>query len=171
MPQSERKKLEASSWFSVVRTYQECTRRYAQMLQAFDLTLTQFDVLNAIRGLGEHAMPKQIAEQLVVTRGNVTGVVHRLQERGLLLTRNNEHDGRSFFCELTPTGKQVLERARQATATFIDQQLAPFTDDDLRLTERHMNKMRSHLQTIDPETISNGVIRGRSKDDEEKTLR
>jgi DNA-binding MarR family transcriptional regulator len=157
--QSERKKLEASSWFSVVRAYQECTRRYTQMLQSFDLTLTQFDVLNAIRSLDQRAMPKAIADHLVVTRGNVTGVLHRLQERGLLRTRNNEHDGRSFFCELTSSGKEVLDRARRATAVFIDQQLAPFSDDDLRLTERHMSKMRSHLQTIDPDTISSGIMR------------
>lgn len=160
MPQPDRKKLEASSWFSVVRTYQECTRRYAQMLQAFDLTLTQFDVLNAVRGLGERAMPKAIADQLVVTRGNVTGVLHRLQERNLLTTRSNEQDGRSFFCELTSPGNALLDRARQATAVFIDQQLAPFSDDDLRLTETHMNRMRSHLQTIDPDMISGDVLRG-----------
>lgn len=168
MSQSERKKLEASSWFSVVRTYQECTRRYAQMLHAFDLTLTQFDVLNAVRELGDAAMPKAIADRLVVTRGNITGVLHRLQERDLLRTRNNEHDGRSFYCELTSSGAALLDVARQATAVFIDRQLAPFSNDDLRVTERHMNKMRSHLMTIDPDTISGGALRGRSEEREEK---
>ena len=74
---SERQQLEASSWFAVVRAYQECNRRYAQMLEHFDLTIPQFDVLTAIRRLPA-ATPKQIADELVVTRGNISGLLQRL---------------------------------------------------------------------------------------------
>ena len=66
MPDPQRMKLQASSWFAVVRAYQECNRRYSQLLAGFDLTIPQFDVMNAIRNLGEQATPKAIADRLVV---------------------------------------------------------------------------------------------------------
>lgn len=153
MNQPHRKKLQASSWFAVVRAYQECTRRYAQLLKGFDLTIPQFDVLSAIHQLADQATPKAIADELVVTRGNITGVLHRLQDRALIRTRHNEQDGRSFVCELTSDGLGLLRRARGAAALFIDAQLAPFDDATLRETEEQMNRMRSHLLTIDPDAI------------------
>jgi len=156
---ASRQKLEAASWFAVVRAYQECTRRYARLLQGFDLTIPQFDVLNAILRLSE-ATPKNIASELVVTRGNITGVLQRLQERGLVTTRANEGDARSFLCELTGSGHRLLHTARQAAAVFIRQQLSPFDDQALERTQRLMDTMRGHLETVEPDAIAAAAIQG-----------
>ena len=148
-----RRRLEASSWLAVVRAYQECNRRYTQLMKSFDLTIPQFDVLSAVRALGDGATPKAIAAELVVTRGNITGVLHRLEDSGLLATRLNERDGRSFICELTPAGRKLLERARRGAQLFIEAQLAPFDDATLRRTEDHMRRMRAHLESVDPDAV------------------
>lgn len=149
-----RKRLEASSWFAVVRAYQACHRRYVQLLREFDMTVPQFDALTAIDQLDEHATPMAIAERLVVTRGNITGVLRRLQDSGLMTTHNNEQDGRSFVCTLTRRGAARLQAARTAAAAFVQQQLEPFDNKTLRSTETLMNKMTSHLQTLDPVAIA-----------------
>ena len=90
MQNENRRALEASSWLAVVRAYQECTRRYAQMLDHFDLTIPQFDVLTAIRRHEPAATPHLIAQDLLVTRGNITGVLQRLQEHDLVTLPENE---------------------------------------------------------------------------------
>lgn len=149
-----RRKLERNSWLAVVRAYNECNRRYAQLLACFELTVPQFDALNAISRLGTAAVPKAIADELVVTRGNVTGVLHRLEEAGLIATRANEADGRSFVCVLTPAGSRRLERARSAAALFIREQLHAFSDVDLKRTEKQMLSMQAHLRTLDPNAIA-----------------
>lgn len=159
METRNRKELEISSWFAVVKAYNECNRRYSQLLRAFELTIPQFDVLSAIRSLGLGATPRAIADELVVTRGNVSGVLHRLQNSGLIATRRDEHDGRSFVCELTERGHQQLSRARRAAAMFIGEQLAPFDDATLQTTASTMNAMRAHLQTLDPDVLVAGLSR------------
>lgn len=138
---------------AVVRAYQECNRRYAQLLQGFELTIPQFDALTAISRLGDDATPRAIASELVVTRGNVTGVLQRLEDSGLIRTKANARDGRSFICELTRPGNKRLDGARRAAAAFIREQLAPFDDRALARTETQMREMHAHLQTIDPESI------------------
>lgn len=154
MTDPPRIKWQALSWFAVVRTHQECNRRYAALLRHYDLTVTQFDVLNAILRLGADATPHAIAEQLVVTRGNITGVLQRLQDHGWMKTRRNHADGRSFVCELTATGHRQVERARRGAALFIDRQLAPFSDEELRTTREQMDRMRQHLLTMEPDAIA-----------------
>ena len=157
MSETPRIRWQALSWFAVVRTYQECTRRYTILLSHFDLTVTQFDVLNAIMRLEERATPHAIAEVLVVTRGNITGVLQRLRENDWIVTRRHHADGRSFVCALTETGLIRLERARRAAALFIDQQLEPFSDEELKDTRQLMDRMREHLLTIDPDEIATRI--------------
>ena len=153
-----RTKLQARSWFAVVQTYQECNRRYARLLKPFGLTITQFDVLIAIHRLGDRATPRAIAEELVVTRGNITGVLHRLQEHGLIATRRHAEDGRSFVCKMTTEGRALMDPARHAASLFISAQLAPFDEASLLQTEKQMNEMHQHLLSIDPDAIAAEVI-------------
>lgn len=150
---SQRKQLEATAWLAVVRAYQQCTKRYAEMLERLELTIPQFDVLSAIAKLGEEATPKAIADELIVTRGNVSGVLRRLQSSGLIRTRDNESDGRSFVCELTAAGQRRLARARSAAASFIEQQLAPFDEETLLDTKATMERMAAHLSTISVDAV------------------
>ena len=157
-------RLQATSWIAVVETYQECNRRYAEMLREFDLTVPQFDVLNAIYNLGADALPKRIADRMLVTRGNVSGVLNRLQERELIVTRHKLSDKRSFVCELTPAGLRLFESAKTGAALFIDEQLSPFNEDEMRSIEEVMHRMRAHLQTLDPIAIA-----ARARKDEDHT--
>ena len=156
MSVDNRQSLEAASWLAVVRAYQECNRRYAVMLDHFELTIPQFDVLSAIRRHDPQATPRQIANDLVVTRGNITGLLHRLQDRGLVRTREHETDGRSFYCDLTPSGRRLLDEARGAASRFVAYQLSDFSDDELRHTRDSMTKMQAHLHTLDPDAIATG---------------
>ena len=156
MNPDQRRRLEASSWLAVVRAYQECNRRYAQMLDHFELTIAQFDALAAIARHEPEATPKSIADELLVTRGNVTGLLNRLRDRELISTRRNEQDGRSFHCELTTEGWRKLGAARSATSRYIKAQLAVFDSAELELTEAMMRRMEAHLHSLDPQRLANG---------------
>ncbi len=147
-------KLDSSSWFAVIEAYQACNRRYSAMLREFDLTIPQYDVLSAIDKLGTNAQPKRIADELLVTRGNVTGLLTRLQERQLIRTQQSDTDGRSFVCELSERGQRLLEEARVAASMFIEAQLEPFSDDSKETMQDMMLAMKAHLETMDPIAIA-----------------
>ncbi len=153
---SPRETLEFSSWFSVVRTYEECARRYASMLAHFDLTVSQFDALVSIESLGVGAQPRAVAERLLVTRANVSGLLRRLEKHGLITLSPNRSDKRSVLCALTPEGKELTQRARAAAARFVRAQLAPFPKTELEILDRQMREMYQHLQTLDPATLAEG---------------
>ncbi len=154
-----REQLETASWFAVVRAYLECSKRYTQMLQHFDLTVAQYDALRAIESLGSNAVPKAIAERLVVTRANITGLIRRLEERGLVKLKSHSEDGRSIVCSLTRSGRTLTDRAHAAADRFVRAQLQPFDDQTLGYVEGMMRDMHSHLQTLDPEALATASAR------------
>ena len=154
MPDSHRRGLEAESWLAVVHAYQACTRRYAQMLEHFELTIPQFDLLAVLRRYPEGATPRTIAAELLVTKGNVTGLITRLEAQGLISRRPHPSDGRSFVCEFTETGLARFRRAGAAAGRFVSEQLAPFSDVDLARTRDQMRAMRTHLEALDPDAIA-----------------
>lgn len=149
--------LAESAWFAVVHAYQACTRKYEQMLGAFGLTLPQFEAVMAIERLGEQALPKHIADALLVTRGNITGVLERLRSRGLIKLDSHPVDGRARVASLTAEGAQVSAQARAAASRFIEAQLAPFSVDEMAATRQTMVRMRSHLETLDPDALARGA--------------
>lgn len=146
--------METSSWFSVVRAYEECDQRFAALLAQYDLSISQYDALLAIDALGTDALPKAVAERLLVTRANVTGLLRRLEARSLISVVSHHTDGRSVLCKIAPKGKSLLERANVASAHFIRQQLKPFDADELELIRSMMKRLHDHLLTLDPVTIA-----------------
>ena len=151
---SQRETREFSSWFSVVRTYEECARRYGSMLEHFGLTVSQFDALSSIDALGEDAQPKAVADRLLVTRANVSGLLRRLEERGLIEITPHESDKRSLRCSLTAEGRALTARAQTAAARFVRAQLAPFPTAVLDAMEQQMRAMHAHLQRLDPAALA-----------------
>ncbi len=145
--------LASSAWLSVVRAYQTCTRRYEELLALHGLSTAQFDCLDAVVRLGDEALPKNIAEALLVTRGNVTGLIQRLEGAGLLRLEPHASDGRSRLLQLTERGKELHRAARRSAREFVRAQLAPFDRGDLDQTHAVMNTMHFHLLDLDVRAI------------------
>jgi MarR family transcriptional regulator, organic hydroperoxide resistance regulator len=145
--------LATRSWFAVVTAYQTCERQYGRVIAGFGLTIPQFEVLSAIAELGARATPVLIAQRMLVTKGNITGLLKRLSDQGLIRLLANPDDGRSQLCLLTGAASKTLAVAQQASAAFIAEQLAPFSDAELISTEAQMIRMRLHLEQIDTDAL------------------
>jgi DNA-binding MarR family transcriptional regulator len=77
--------------------------------------LAWYDVLWILERTPEHRLRMSaLAEQLVLTRFNVTRLVDRLAEAGLVARRQTKEDGRGFYAVLTEKGR-VLRRQMWTT--------------------------------------------------------
>ncbi len=66
----------------------------------------------------ETLAPKRLARALAVTAPNLTLLLDRLQQRGLLTRVPNPLDGRSQNVVLTPEGCSLAQQAAQASQTM-----------------------------------------------------
>lgn len=75
-------------------------------------TLPRFDVLAALYRRRQGVTMSELSRMLLVSNGNVTAVVDRLEKDGLVKRSTSETDRRTFFVTLTPAGtKQFAELA------------------------------------------------------------
>jgi DNA-binding MarR family transcriptional regulator len=85
----------------------------------------------ALQTLDKPTPMGKLAEVLGCDKSNVTGITDRLEERGLVERRADEHDRRVKLLVLTPEGRRVREQihARVSAPPPLMEALSP---DDLR---------------------------------------
>ena len=72
------------------------------------VTPTQFAILEALYHIGA-MKPGELADKMFMSCGNITYVLDRLVEKGLIDRVQNPSDRRSFVVDLEPKGKSLVE--------------------------------------------------------------
>lgn len=88
------------------------------LLTEHDVTIPQFSVLEALHHLGPLPLGT-LADKLLVTGGNITYVMDRLEEQGLVCRRRDPADGRVVLAELTAAGRERVAGAFPDYADFV----------------------------------------------------
>ncbi len=98
--------LAVSLWVRLMKTHNLILREARRAVSA-DCTLPQFDVLAQLARARRGLIFRELSQQLLVSAGNLTGIVDRLEEEGLVYREVLAHDRRSFMIRLTGRGRQV----------------------------------------------------------------
>jgi DNA-binding MarR family transcriptional regulator len=105
------------AWELMHRLFGVHKRRLMTLCQEFDLAPQQLIAVRILDPAAPSPM-SALAEQLHCDNSNVTGIVDRLEARGLVQRRSAEHDRRVKMLDLTPEGaavrKRLAERVDQA---------------------------------------------------------
>ena len=98
-------------------------------LSHFDLTINEFNTLNALRRAGNpHRLsPKDVGVSLLFSSGGLTKLLERLESRGLVAREPDPDDGRGVIVSLTPAGKKLQEDAMAAHQLNEEELLNPLT--------------------------------------------
>ncbi len=76
----------------------------------WDLSPSQFNVLNLLYARPDGCSQIELSRLLIMHRSNVTGLVDRLESRGLLRRQDSPADRRAFIILLTPAGKKIIRQ-------------------------------------------------------------
>ena len=93
-------------WLRLMRVYQKVDRISNEHLKHWGLSVAQFDVLAHV-GASEGMTQQELADSLLVTKGNVCQLVDKLEDRGLI---SRLHQGRANRLFLTDEGRRLFEQ-------------------------------------------------------------
>jgi DNA-binding MarR family transcriptional regulator len=108
------------AWLRLARVYQKIERAAAEQLRCHGLSLAQFDALAQVHAR-EGLTQQQLADALLVTKGNVCQLLDRMEQSGLLERRQ---DGRANRLALTTVGRTLFVRVLPAHEGLIAEQLS-----------------------------------------------
>lgn len=118
----------------VTRGAENSLREYLRLSHA--TTLPRFDVLAALYRRREGVTMSELSRLLLVSNGNATAVVDRLEADGLVRRTPSDTDRRTVFVGLTEAGLTSFEAQAQGHEAEVDRLFADLTAEDIdRLTE------------------------------------
>lgn len=105
---AERRALDA--FIKLYRAAETLSSTLARGLVEENLSEAQFGVMDALYHLGPLCQA-DLAKKILRSTGNMTLVIDKLEERGLVKRKRETLDRRYVSVELTPAGKRLIERA------------------------------------------------------------
>lgn len=125
----------------LVRTYQAFYAYDEEHIRQLGLTVPQFDVICTL-GNTSGLMMGQIAEKTLVTKGTLTGIIDRLESKGLVRREVPPENRRCFIVVLTARGQQMFEEIFPAHIAYLKQRLSALTSEEMQQIQTALRRLR-----------------------------
>jgi len=145
----------------LVQAYLGLYRIGSRHIESMGLTGPQFDVLAELGGT-EGMTCAELGQATLITKGTLTGVLDRLEAKGLLERQSVEGDRRAIHVRLTTSGEALFRKAFPAHAEFmrpfIQQEFSPKEVDALRT---QLFRLRDSFEA-EPSRLAQKIRKGKS---------
>ncbi|RMF14945.1 MAG: MarR family transcriptional regulator [Alphaproteobacteria bacterium] len=116
-----------------------------RMRSEFGTTLPRFDVLAALDRHPEGLRMGELSRYLLVSNGNVTGIVQRLEQEGLVARQTTPGDKRSIRVRLTAQGRRRFTEWAREHEAWLDRLFSDLSNDEMDELMRHLRHLQESL--------------------------
>ncbi|MGE0456527.1 MAG: MarR family winged helix-turn-helix transcriptional regulator [Vicinamibacteria bacterium] len=127
----DREQAALSAWVRLLKAHALLLREARRGLPE-GLTLPQFDVLVQLERRPQGMTAAELTRELLVTAGNLTGIVDRLATAGLVSRSRDARDARARRLRLTASGRRRLGRALPRHARAVSGPFLALSRPELR---------------------------------------
>ena len=141
MPSPENPDRAIRIWFRVIRLVARMQTAIGERLRAIGVSTPQCDVLTTLSE-EEGVSQQELAKRLYVTKGNISGLLDRLEEAGFVERRSIASDRRQYAIYLTAAGRLTAEKAIAVQHRWIASTLGRMPEADLESLEARLVMLR-----------------------------
>lgn len=127
---------------ALVRAYQAFEACDSGNLRRYDLTAPQADIIFTL-GNTDGMTFKQLSERTLTTKGTLTGIIDRLEDKGLVKRVTSKEDRRSTIATLTRKGERLFETVFPAHIAHLQTRFAHLSKREIDEIERSLKKLQS----------------------------
>jgi DNA-binding MarR family transcriptional regulator len=131
---------EKDAWVALVHAYHRIIRRLEQALDAHGLSLAQFEALAHLHFDGAITQ-NELAQRLLVTKGNVCGLIDRLEAASLVERKADPADRRANRLVLTKRGAALLTEALPPHLELVKETMGRLSADELRTLDGLLGRL------------------------------
>jgi DNA-binding MarR family transcriptional regulator len=134
---------EQEAALNLVRTQDYLQQDFARLFSEHGVSGPQYNVLRILRGHGGDGLPcQEIAAQMVTRMPDITRLVDRLEQAGLVRRARIEQDRRVVLVKITRAGLDLLARLDKPLLDLHRRQLRHLTREELAELNRLLVKVR-----------------------------
>jgi DNA-binding MarR family transcriptional regulator len=120
-----------SALWHLVRAYHSLAGRLGRFFEEHGITGAQFGVLRCLADAGPRGlMLSDLSRRLMVTCGNITGVVDRLEQAGYIRRERQPADRRIVLARLTPEGRALFDELMPAYLELVSRLVGHLTPEE-----------------------------------------
>jgi DNA-binding MarR family transcriptional regulator len=127
---------------ALAQTYQTFYAHDDQHIRTLGLTVPQFDVIVTL-GNTDGLLMHELAEWTLVTKGTLTGIVDRLEDKGYVRREVPPNNRRCFRVVLTPEGNALFKQVFPDHIGYLKTRFDQLNAEDLQEIKAALNKLRS----------------------------
>jgi DNA-binding MarR family transcriptional regulator len=127
---------------ALAECYHAFSRHSAGHVRSLGYTPAQFDII-ATLGNTPGMTFKELGEQTLITKGTLTGVVDRLEARGIVRRLTSPSDARSTVVQLTRKGEREFNRMFHAHIAYVKRAFAVLDEGEMDRLDRLLGRLRA----------------------------
>jgi DNA-binding MarR family transcriptional regulator len=136
--------------YSIRRLMQGSERYTKEINKKYNVSAAQVNCLLALQEYGP-LPPSQIAKMILVNSSTVTGIIDRLEQKGLVERQRISQDRRVITVQLTESGKRLAENAPPPIQQKIIDGLRKLTQQEIEHIVNALNMLTNMLDVQDLE--------------------
>jgi DNA-binding MarR family transcriptional regulator len=133
---------EQEACLNLVRTQDYLLQDFARLFSAEGISESQYNVLRILRGHGVGLPCQEIAAQMITRMPDITRLVDRLEEAGLVGRSRTPQDRRVVLVTITRAGLDVLARLDRPVVELHRRQMRHLSREELAELNRLLVKVR-----------------------------
>ena len=113
---------------AVMATADAFLRESQRLFRPYGLTGAQYNVLNVLAPHADGISQRELGDELVVDRSNVTGLLDRMEKLGWVRRADYPGDRRAYRVSLTSAGRKLWEKVQPrylAVVAQVTRDIAP----------------------------------------------
>jgi DNA-binding MarR family transcriptional regulator len=119
-------------WLQLLRVTRQAQNHLREFLRVdHATTLPRFDVMAALFRKRDGVTMSELSQMLLVSNGNATAVVDRLEQDGLVRRSASKEDRRTIYVALTSAGFTQFEKLAEGHEQQVNQLFDSFKEDEL----------------------------------------
>jgi DNA-binding MarR family transcriptional regulator len=134
------------AYSNLLRTHSLLSGQFDELFKRHGTTAPQYNVLRILRGAkagGEDALPSlEIADRMITRVPDITRLVDRLEQAGLVTRRRTREDRRVVLVAITRAGLDLLAKLDQPGDDLIDELLGHLTKSEITDLNRLLVRAR-----------------------------
>lgn len=140
---------EQEAYLALWRTYDRLRMHEDELFTDFKLTAQQYNLLRLLKAANEPMPTLALAERLVSRAPDITRMLDKLEQRGLLTRSRSTTDRRAVLVAIHPAGRALINRIAEPLRACHRRQLGHLSTNELESLTALLKAARAPHETPD----------------------
>ncbi len=134
--------------YLLIKTSRILKNSLDKKLNEYNITASQFSVLNQIANKNEMITSAEVADILESDRPTISGVINRLEEKGLVQKTLNSEDKRSSYLKLSKESLKLVGELRMVSDQLNAEIFTDFSESEKKNIKSYLLKIMETVEHI-----------------------